>query len=188
MKRFLKGLSVFLLVGTLVGCDNDASTPPAAQQPAPPVMNENTNDDVEKAEVQDAEESMITFGSTFYWDDFEIVVGAVEEVSVWNIDNQFSDRNGEREFGIPVTITNHSGETRALSSFEMTTFNPSGVESSDFPWFDMDYGITWVDVRNGATANGYFVIPFEGNGYYWIEFNEFLGQGFVELQFPITLD
>ena len=179
-----KGLIFALLLSLLWlgACSREESA--AIIPPETPAVDDNNNDnqtinipdfDDNDNEVDDVPQGDITFGSTFvlerrFSDDlFEVEIGSPDGV-IWDeVDNRFSDLNGYRVFGVPVTITNVGDSTARFPS--MTIFGPDGntLERVHNFFSDVDVQRTG-DMRSGASQDAYIMILFDGPGDYFIEF------------------
>lgn len=126
----------------------------------------------------------ITFGSTIDFDKLEITIG--DSFDTTTVDNQFSDYYGETVIALPVTVTNHKGESGSLNMFYVKFFGANGTELKSVNAYFMDDDILWAgDARDGATQEGYFHFLYDGDGEYVIEFNNHSKK--VEVKLPIAL-
>lgn len=129
-------------------------------------------------------QSELTFDVPFEFDGFSITFGSGVTTSV--LDNQFSDLNGSTVVVVPMSVTNNSDETRALNMFYMKAFGPSGAELDDVSSYFMDNDVDWMgELRPGATAETTMHILYEGNGDYYVSFENF-GES-QEVRLPIAL-
>jgi len=137
-------------------------------------------------QAQDSESDYLTFGSTFVFDGFEIEIGEVDDIIWLVVDNRLVDVHEHDVVGIPVTVTNHSGETGRLNSFYYVFFGANGTQLSSVSAFFREYDIHGQgDMRDGASQSGYFLMLYDGDGYYFIEFSRFW-EDVIEVKLPIT--
>jgi len=117
--------------------------------------------------------SVLTFGSTFVFDELEITIH--ERFGWTTVQNQFSDIDGYDVFYLPITITNVGDETNGLNVFSYRIFGSTGLQlDSVSAFFDND--LTWAgSMRPGATLETYMYILYNGDGEYVAEFSEFFG-------------
>ncbi|NLJ79072.1 MAG: DUF4352 domain-containing protein [Tissierellia bacterium] len=144
---------------------------------------ESTDADVSDEEISDGGEGneTLTFGDTFEFDGFEIEMGSDYSFDV--VDNEFSDHDGESVAVVPVTVTNKSGETNSFNMFFYTIFNSSGTEAeSIMAYFDNSLEFMG-DLRDGATGEANIYILYDGDGDYYLEFDNFSEE--VEVKLPI---
>ena len=145
----------------------------------------------ESGEVQEAaqpeapaEPAELTFDVPFEFDDLSITFGSGYTTTV--LDNQFSDLDGATIIALPISITNNSDETKGLNMFYYKAFGPSGTELDSVNAYFMDDDVAWMgELRPGATAETVMHILAEGDGDYYISFDNFSEQ--PEVRLPITL-
>jgi len=125
-----------------------------------------------------------SLGEMFEFDGLEITIG--DNFSWGEIDDDWSDHDGEAYFYLPVTFTNVGEESNSLSSWGFTVFGPNGVALDDIAWdIDGDDITRESDVRPGTTVNGYLHILFDGNGEYLIEFDTW-NEDDIHIVFTVT--
>lgn len=82
--------------------------------------------------------------------------------------------NGTQMIGIPVTITNNTGETTSPSSYLIDYYGPSGVEQDDMATYYFDDSVINVgNMRPGASVEAMLYFTFEGSGEYAAVFNNY---------------
>ncbi|WP_040196505.1 lipoprotein [Candidatus Soleaferrea massiliensis] len=123
----------------------------------------------------------LTYDTPFAFDGFEITFGSGVE---WTkLDNQFSDLDGADVVKIPMKITNKSGETKALNLFYYSIYGSKGTKQDSISvYFDDDIGLA-SDMRDGASQDSYMHILYDGDGDYFVEFNNFTEK--LEVKLPI---
>lgn len=90
------------------------------------------------------------------------------------IDNAYSEYNGTKTIGIPVTITNLSDETNFLNMFYLKVYGSSGVESDMLNSYFDDGNQIYSKLRPGASVEGYIYFPYDGDGVYYISFDNMI--------------
>lgn len=125
----------------------------------------------------------LTFGSTFTHRDFEITIGSEDDIIWRTVQSGWSDLYGEYVVGIPVHVTNLSGETGRVNTFSYSFFGSAGTRLDSVDTLFRDYDI-WAqgDMRDGASQEGFFMILYDGDGDYFIEFS----MPDLEVVLPIT--
>ncbi len=129
-----------------------------------------------------SENSQYTFGSTFNFDGLQITIGT--ELEWTTVDNQFSDLNGSKVAKVPVIIKNISQETHGLNMFYFDMYSPRGSSlQSVSAYFDDSVDFAG-DIRPGGVQNAYFYLLYDGDGDYYIEFDNYTSK--VEVKLPIA--
>lgn len=214
MKRILIALSLFMFGFALIACgggDNESEVSGTevetggvtqedyddlrAELEALQAENERLR---EEALVEDTEEhteaeptetadtgGLVSFDSTFMFRDFEIEIGSADDVIWRTVENSRNDYFGNDVVGIPVTMTNFSGETGRLNSFSYKFFGSEGTQLSSVIGHS-DYHI-WDqgDMRHEASQEGFFMLMYDGDGDYIIEFSS-PGEDTIEVVLPIN--
>lgn len=128
------------------------------------------------------EKDEMTFGSTFEFDGVQIQMGDTYEWVV--VENQFADSNGADAIKLPITVTNLSDETHGLNMFYFTVYGSAGTKLDNISaYFDND--ISWEgEMRSGATLEAYMHILYDGDGDYYIEFDNYSEK--IEVKLPIA--
>lgn len=183
-KKRKGGIVVILIVIITIiwissGDSDDDETVESNGEDAPVVAIEDDYDE--------PEDEILTFGSVLMHDDFEIEIGSADDI-IWRIlENQFSDYYGYDVFGVPVRVTNLSGETGRLAAFSYDFFAPDGTRLHEIDMHFDSYDI-WHQgtMRHEASQEGYFIFLYKGDGDYFIEFTDLFRTDVLEAVLPIT--
>ena len=125
----------------------------------------------------------LTFNSTFTFRGMEITFRHGYRFEI--LDSPFNVRHGATLIAVPVTVRNVSSESRGLSEFDITVFNPQGTQQPRTVTY-RDDDVTWRgNIRPNATLNGYVYFLYEGAGEYWIELFVLSGRD-IEVKLPIA--
>lgn len=118
---------------------------------------------------------------TITFDDLEITIGTKREFTT--LDNRYSEHDGKTVVKIPVKLKNLKDETHGLNMFKYKFYNPKGneVRSVD-SYFDNNLSYSG-DMRSGAEINTYIYLLYEGNGDYFMEFNDYKNK--QEIKIPV---
>ena len=85
--------------------------------------------------------------------------------------------NGTPVIGVPVTITNNSGETKMPDAYLIELYGPKGLEQDGMaPYYFDDSVINVSNLRPGATVNAMLYFVDEGAGEYVAVFNNYVDQ------------
>ena len=183
MKKICIKVLALLLILSLAACssNDDASSTSndqtSSQEQQETVSSETTE---ETEEVNESKE--LTYGDTFTFDGFEITIS--NNIEWATVENQFAEENGMDVALVPVHIKNNSGETGMLNMFYYKFFGPSGVELSSLAGYfenTLDFS---GELRDGAETDSYFALLYEGDGDYYIEFDNYSDK--LEVKLPIT--
>ena len=129
-----------------------------------------------------SENSQYTFGSTFNFDGLQITIGT--EFGWATVDNRFSDLNGSKVIKVPVTIKNTSQKTHGLNMFYFDMYGSAGTSlQSVSAYFDDSVDFAG-DIRPGGSQNAYFYMIYDGDGDYFIEFDNLDSK--IEVRLPIS--
>lgn len=104
-----------------------------------------------------------------------------ENVKVETVDNQYSEYNGAKAIGVPVTITNISDDTNFLNMFYLKLYGSNGVETDDLNSYFDDGNAIYNKLRPGASVDGYIYIPYDGNGDYYVSFDNIVSDPIEQL-------
>jgi len=197
MKKILSvALAVMLLCAVLAACGGAEQTPavqappvtappaPAPTQPAITPTEAPTPEPITEPATMPEPEPVLTFGSNFEFDDFAIQIGYLDNVLWGTVNNRFSDLDGETVFKVPVTMTNNGTESGRLNTFRYNFFGSNGTRLDTVSSFFRDYCISRTDMRPGASAEGYFIFLFDGDGDYFIEFSR--SRETLEVHIPMS--
>ena len=104
-------------------------------------------------------------GETVEFDNLKLSFG---EYSFTEVDNRFSEYDGQTVVKISVTVTNLSDDPHSLNMFYYNLFGTSGVESgSIWHYFDDDV-MNAGELLPGKSYTKYFHILYDGDGIYTI--------------------
>jgi hypothetical protein len=134
------------------------------------------------ASSQAQEPSNLTLGSTFTFDGFQLTFGT--KIGWDKISNQFSEQNGKDAFYIPVTVTNNTGKTSSLNMFYYKVFSPSGLQLETISAYFKNTLEFLGDMRNGAKAEARLYVLYDGNGDYYVSFDNWTEK--LEVKVPIA--
>lgn len=130
----------------------------------------------------ETQQTTYSFDTPFMFDNLEIVIGS--DVKLTEVDNRFSDLNGKETIAIPISVTNKSDELHGLNMFNYKVYGSQGLELEMVGSY-FDDNIDYVgDMRPGATANGYIYALYDGDGDYYIYFDNYVEQ--VEVKLPLS--
>ena len=111
-----------------------------------------------------------TYGldETFKFDDLDLTFKS--DFVYGTIDNEFSEHDGERTFGIPVLMKNYKDEPHSLNMFFYDCYGPNGSKVSNVSAFfpqgtSMDWG---GNILSGATAIRYLYFRYTSEGEYCV--------------------
>lgn len=194
-EKFYKKVWFWVVIGAITLVFASAMSEPSQEalkgrhegaQWTPEDIKDDTDEAIESTEIGSNAEGLVSFGSAFMFRDFEIQIGSSDEVIWLTVENSFSDYFGHDVVGIPVKVTNYSGESGRLNSFSYKFFGPDGTEVREASSFSFqDYDI-WSqgDMRHEASQEGYFMLMYDGDGDYIIEFSG-ARSGYEEVILPI---
>nr|DAH37285.1 MAG TPA: protein of unknown function DUF4352 [Caudoviricetes sp.] len=121
-------------------------------------------------------------GDTFTFDNLEITIGT--EIGWDTVKNQFSDLNGRDVIRVPATVKNIGDETHGLNMFYYTMYGAKGAELSLVGSYFDDSISDAGDMRPGGSQTAYFYMLYDGNGDYFIEFNNYKTK--LEVKIPVA--
>lgn len=103
------------------------------------------------------------------------------------MDNEYSDHHNAEVVKVPITVTNTSDEVNGINMFYVKMYGSQGTQLDDISaYFDDDF--TWSigsdALRSGATATAYCYFLYDGNGDYYISFDDYSDK--VEIKLNIT--
>lgn len=110
-------------------------------------------------------------GETFSFMNFDITIGNI--TGFLKIDKELSNDHGKEIFKVPISVTNKNKEAEHFSMFYYKMYNPEGKEIlSKGSYYDdaLDYA---PDLEPNDSYDKYLYIPYEGDGSYLLEFNNF---------------
>lgn len=109
-----------------------------------------------------------------------------QDCKIETVENQFSEYNGTKAIGVPVTITNTSDETNYLNMFYLKVYGSNGVESERLNTFFDDGDLVFSKLRPGASVDGYIYVPYDDDGDYYVSFEK-IGQATIDQLIHIEL-
>ncbi|MCL2572550.1 MAG: hypothetical protein FWE11_09125 [Defluviitaleaceae bacterium] len=122
--------------------------------------------------------NILSFGSTFEFDGFEVTIGATWEVVT--VANRFSDFNGHDAIRVLIEITNTGNETATLRN--PAFYGPDGIRLDSINTLFRDYQPQ--SMRPGATATAYLHFLYVDDGEYWAVFSRVRER--IEISLPIA--
>ena len=123
----------------------------------------------------------LTFGDVFTFDGFEI---SFENKPRWTtVQNQYSDHYGSVVVGFPVSVKNNNDATELFNQFYCSLFGTKGTELSSVHYYFDDSVFEIGELRSGAQNSGYMYFLYDGDGDYYVEFNNFSSR--VEIRIPV---
>lgn len=132
----------------------------------------NNNQTQNKTEKKDdvSTEPEIVVNKPFVFDDLEITISS--DISFDKVDNRYSDHNGQDVVKVPITVKNLKNETHNLNMFYYDVYGSLGTEIETVgSYFDEDIN-TAGGLRNGASYTKYMYFLYDGDGDYYIEFDD----------------
>jgi len=130
--------------------------------------------------------SIMVKPSTFKFDDLQITIGRTIEWVV--LENRFSKHNGANVAKIPITIKNLKKETHGLNMFYVNYFGSKGTQLDKISTYFMEDDVLWAgDMRSGATLRSYMHILYDGNGDYYVEFDNWSWSSKNKVEVKITI-
>lgn len=109
-----------------------------------------------------------------------------QDCKIETVDNQFSEYNGTKTIGVPVSITNISNETNYLNMFYLKVYGSNGVQSDYLNNYFDDGQLVFSKLRPGASVDAYIYIPYDGDGDYYVSFEK-IGQASIDQLIHIEL-
>lgn len=136
--------------------------------------------DVSDDQITDQEDSeQFATSNIVYFDGLQIEF--TQNVKVDTVDNKYSEYNGTKVIGVPITITNVSDKTHKLNMFYVKVYGSSGVQSSTLNNYFDDGDLIYSELRNGASVDGYIYIPYDGDGDYYVSFDNLINDPIDQL-------
>lgn len=180
MKKIFKNVVLAFCAMSLVGvCGCVSTEEPTADTSDPAAVEQ----EVTSVEEETVTEDVLTFGSSFEFDNLTITIG--DSISTTTLDNEFSELDGEMVVALPISVTNNADETHGLNMFYLTFYGSQGLQLDDVSaYFDDD--IRWMgDMRSGATMAGMLYFLYDGNGDYFMVLDDWSDT--FEVKIPIEL-
>lgn len=116
--------------------------------------------------------------SSITFDGFEISLGL--DVEVFVFEEKYSSHNGKDLIKIPFAIKNVKGESNSLNFWEIKFFGPDGIEIDDMN-YNFDDSFKSEKMRNEAEINCFLYFLYNGDGDYYVEFNDFLNKEEIKI-------
>ena len=149
MKRIGYILLIIICLFVFVGCEN--KTP----------IDDDDNNIVADYELD----------KPFQFMNFEITIKS--SVKILTIKKELSADNNKQVIQVPVSVRNTGNDNNHISMFYYKFYNYSGIQlSSKGSYYNdsLDYA---KDLAPGEKYDKFFYIPYDGDGKYIIEFNNF---------------
>lgn len=106
------------------------------------------------------------------FDNMEMTI-SMENIYLTKIENEHNDLYGQPIVAVPMTVKNCGDETNSLNHFFAHYYGAQGKEM-DMLYFDFDDGMDiYTSLRPGASIEGNFYMVYDGDGDYYIRFNNF---------------
>ena len=156
MKKF-RILLLFLSIFLLVGCEEVTEE------------KEEVFDNTYEETINDVGDYEL--GESFKFMDFEISIGEVD--TFIKIDNDLSSDDGKTVAKVPIKVKNTGINKDHLSMFYYKLYGPGKKEilsKGSYYNDSIDYS---PDLKPGESYTRYFYIPYDGDGNYILEFNNF---------------
>lgn len=170
MKKSLILLLSLMLIAS--GCGSDESS---SNEEGKTIQNEESQKEVE-------EKKELSYGDTFVFDEFEMVIS--DSIEWTTLDNPYSELDGADIALIPVHIKNNSDETGNINMFYIKLYGSKGTELEDVAfYFDNILGYNG-DLRPQAEADAYLAVVYDGDGDYYVEFDDIFNK--CEVKLPIS--
>lgn len=163
------GVVVIAIIGSVFGTNGDTNNTGSANGSA--VLSSASTPGNNGSSSAKTDSSQLTFGDKFTFDNLEITIS--DNISWDKVDNQFSDHNGKTVVRVPVTIKNISDDTHSLNMFYYKVYGSQGNELDSVSFLFDDVVDKAGDMRSGATQNTSFVFLYDGDGDYYIEFDNY---------------
>ena len=134
---------------------------------------------------QEDENKELTLGSTFKFDDLTITIG--DSYTWTEVDNAYSGYDHQPVAVVPISVTNNDSESHGLNMFYLRYFGSKGAElDSVWTYFmeDSDSVEMAGKLRPGASGTSYMYLLYDGDGDYYVEFDNMFDK--VEVKIPIS--
>jgi len=138
-------------------------------------------------EEQNIETSFIkkelTLGDTFKFDGLEITFGTDVRIVIHESNSIFDMNKTKEVVRVPIAVKNIKEESNALKRWDLTFFGPQGIEIEDMSRHFSD-NIKNDNIRSSVEIYYSLYFLYEGNGDYFIEFNDYGRK--TEVKVPVT--
>lgn len=127
-----------------------------------------------------------SLGETLDLNGLELTIA--DNISWGRIRSNWSDRDGEYYFYLPVTMVNNSDESTGFP-WGFDIFGPNGNTLDNISWeIDADDISRAGDILPGASSTGYLHVLFDGDGEYVLEFSDWDLDDALRVIFNVTFD
>lgn len=118
------------------------------------------------------------------FDNMEMTIHT-DDIHLTKSEQEHSDYYEKPIVIVPMTIKNCGDETNSLNHFYAHYYGSQGKEM-DMLYFDFDDGMDiYTSLRPGASIEGNFYMVYDGDGDYYIRFNNFLED--KEIAVPVQI-
>ena len=180
MKKFLVfALIIAVCIFGFVACDEETSNNGSNNQENNAANDGDTNN--AQSDTNNSKKEL-SYGDTFTFDDLEITFEPSYEFVT--IENEFNDNFGKDVIKFPFTIKNIKDESHGLNFIYCKAYNPAGTSANTAELYFDDSFFNAGNMRSGAIQNTFYYIIYEGDGDYFVEFNDFLSK--TEIKLPVT--
>ena len=104
-----------------------------------------------------------------------------DEVELLDFPNKYSDHADDQVVSVPVTVTNNNDESKGLNMFFITEYGSQGKKLDLVSTYYDDDPRWGNDLRPGATMEGHLYFLYDGDGDYFLEFNNYKQKGDVRI-------
>lgn len=118
----------------------------------------------------------------FNFGSFSITIGS--ELTWDTIANQYNGKKNVQAVKVPIKMVNTSNETDSLTIFDIKLYGAQGTGLEDVSSFFNDALTYENSLRPGAEATKYLYLLYDGDGDYYVEFENYTEH--VEVKIPIT--
>ena len=183
MNKTLRTVCSIALVGAFAfGSIASGSSSSSSGSTAKVTKTESTTEATEE-ETEETLDLNNGYGLTVTFDKLEITFADSVEWTTNN--NQFADYYDQDIIALTLHIKNTSDENHGLNMFYVKIFGSKGTELDEQgTYFDGDTLWSSGDLRPDAEQDITLYFPYDGDGTYYIDFDNFSEQ--VEIGFPIT--
>lgn len=182
MKKVQLVFLAAILTISMVGCSGPKPQVPEEESVDKPAVTQRAKATSRPTPTPVPAAKELSFGDTFAFDGFTITLGTEMEWDV--LDNQFSDLDGADVMKLPIHLVNNSGETGSLNMFYIKKYGSKGTTlDSVGAYFDGEVNFAG-DMRSGAEMDTFMAILYDGDGDYYIEFDNYKEK--IEVKLPVV--
>lgn len=185
MKKVIVTMLALAMCLSLVACGNDEKQTESELESEKPQSAEPATNQEETAKSDDetVTSKELTYDDEFEFDGYTVVFSP--NYSFDKVSNQYSDLNNSDVVVFTLTVTNNNTETGMINPFYISLFGTSGSELDDCSaYFDNDLLFGTGKIRSGATADATLHALYDGDGDYYVEFDNFSEK--VEVKLPVV--